>query len=190
MDTLLLYINQLKYVNDELLFAIDCKMLENNRLVCIDHIDKTCQLIKQTDNYDKEVFVELIKKYIIIQEDYKNAKIHLGIAQLQIRDPNLTENECKQLIIDGYDVHNYITTRNKELIKLEQSIQEVKELFIATYALVEVQGEQIDRIADAVTNAKHDVKSGNNDLITAYKIKQKKWYLFKFSDKNIKALQK
>lgn len=188
MDTLSLYISQLKHINEELLFAIDCKVLEKDRVKCIDNIDNYCKTVKIYNDKEKEEFVELIKKYILVQEDYKKAKLHLAVTQLQIRDPNLTEKDCEEMIVSGNyrnalcvyndvnDVYTYVTLRHKEIMKLEQSIQEVKELFIASYALVIVHKEQVDKIKDKVINAKNDVNDAKSDLTVAYKIKKKKWY--------------
>lgn len=156
--------------------------------VCIDHIDKQCKLIKPKNQEEKDQFVALIKKYIEIQEDYKKNKMALITTQLKIRNPNLTEEECNNIIMQGnyknslciYDVHSmydYVSLRHQEIMKLEQSLQEVRELFISTYALVEIQGDRVDTISDSITNAKNNVCYAKKDLVDATKYK-KKWYHF------------
>lgn len=186
MDVLSNHLEELKRINNNLLFSLDNKVNERDRIACIDKIDKQCKLIIPHNQEEKEQFVILIKKYIIIQEKYKKDKVDLITTQLKIRNPNLTESECNDIILQGnyknalcvYDVHSmhdYVSLRHKEILKLEQSIQKLKELFIASYSLVEIQGEKVDIIAEHINNAKEDVKFAKIDLTETIKIK-KKWY--------------
>ena len=63
------------------------------------------------------------------------------------------------------DTLNYVSLRHKEIMKLERSIQELNELFISTYAIVENQGETIDKIANTTTIAKNHIKGAKHELI-------------------------
>lgn len=183
MDKLESYIHELNVINNNLLYALSTKMTDDDRNICVDKIDKQCKLIKPLNDEEKKQFIDLIKNYIVIQEEYKQNKIRLITIQLQLRNPNLTEQECNKIIMTGqyknalcvYDVHSvhdYVTLRHKEILKLEASIDELKELFIATYALVYMQGEQVDRIALSVENAKENVAEAKVDLVETYKHKK------------------
>lgn len=185
MDKLSDYIDELKKINNDLLYALSTKITDKDRDNCVNRIDAQCKLINPTNNNEKEQFVALIKRYITVQEDYKKNKLSFITTHLKLSNPNLTDEACVTMIRNGqyknalclYDVHSmhdYVTLRHKEILKLEQSIQEVKELFIATYALVYVQKEQVDNIAQRIDNAKNDVKIAKTDVTDAYKYK-KSW---------------
>jgi len=69
--------------------------------------------------------------------------------------------------------YNYVVARHKEVLKLEKSLQEVHQLFVDMAALVDQQGEVIDRIAFRISNAKADVAAAKVELTEAYKIKKR-----------------
>ena len=76
------------------------------------------------------------------------------------------------------DFHDYVTERHKAILKLERDIEEIKELSIGMYALINNQGQKINKIANHIESAKVDINIANEDLVVAYKVKRRKCILF------------
>jgi hypothetical protein len=72
-------------------------------------------------------------------------------------------NEAYMKAVDQY----------KEVKQLEKGFQELHELAFFQYALVEEQGEQLERIQISVEKACLDVKDAHEDLVEAVKIKKR-----------------
>ena len=186
MDQLDTNINKLDQLNKTILSSVDStliKKLNKDRDTLINLINENCRLIKpKLTKNEHPQFNDLIRKYIIIQQTYRNTEMDIYATQLMMRDPNLTKNDAKQMIKDGYDTEgilclldnhaclNYVTLRHKEILKLEKSIQELHELFISTYAIVEDQGATVNRIANTTSNAKDYVIDAKQELKKAH------WY--------------
>ena len=204
MDKLLieleLSIKDLKKINDEIVFGIDhraIEKLEREKSNLITVIDDQCKKIKlelnsgktyekNNNDNDRKKFIDLIKKYVIIQENYKNAKKNLLETQLLVQNPNLTKIEIHNIMLTqtntklclANETYNYVHARHKDILKLEKDINEIKELAIAMYAVTELQGETIDRIAEKTNNAKENCHEARVELTEAYKIKnKKKWFI-------------
>jgi t-SNARE complex subunit (syntaxin) len=167
MDTLEILIQQLDNYNNTILFSLNTIDLQQDRKECIERIDKQCKLLHKTlDDNEKELFNNLIKNYVIVQENYKHKTNEFDRLHSLVVEP-----------IEGKEMYNYVSQRHKDILRLERDIQEIHELFIATYALTIQQGEKIDSIANVVKDAKENVNEANDDLIVAYK-KKKRWYQF------------
>ena len=93
-------------------------------------------------------FFILLTFFLLSQEEIQR-KINSGdSAQLQLSSTKLdVANES----------YNYVVARHKEVLKLERSLQEVHQLFVDMAALVDQQGEVIDRIAFRIAFAKEEV---------------------------------
>jgi len=72
------------------------------------------------------------------------------------------------------DAYNHVSDRHTEILKIEKSLHEVHQLFIDMEALVNQQGEVVDRISFRVANAKADVGCAKEELTEAYQIKRKR----------------
>ena len=81
------------------------------------------------------------------------------------------------VVSEKYDIanesYNYVQQRHKEVMKLEQSIQEVNQLFVDMAGLVDQQGEVVDRISHNVTNAKEYCHEAKVTLTETYTYKKK-----------------
>ncbi len=188
-------ITQLDKLNYSILYSVDSKTtktLQKNKVDLVSLIDKQCQITKK--NLDKIYhtnFNDLIKKYIIIQEKYRDTETNIYATQLVMMNPDLTMEMATAKIKGGYDTENilclvnpkslvsnanenlnYVTLRHKEIMKLERSIQELHELFISTYAIVMDQGETIDRIATTTNNAKTHISGAKRELKIGLKYKK------------------
>lgn len=177
-------INELDKLNGSILFNVDSnkiKSLKKERIELITKIDKQCRLTK-INLHETTIFNHLIKKYITIQQRYRDTEINIHATQLVMKNPELTMDMAIAKINNGYDTDNilclvnpkslttndtlnYVTLRHKEIMKLERSIQELNELFISTYAIVENQGKTIDKIANTTTIAKNHIKGAKHELI-------------------------
>ena len=188
MDNLALSIKNLETLNNTILYSINTKYAEKDRVELINKIDHQCKMIQPKLDHptDQEYFVNLIKKYLMIQENYKNNKKKLFETQLLLRDPNLTQIQIHDIISSTsdrdvlclVDMYHDVKNRYKEILKLERDIEEIKELFIGMYAIVDHQGEKIDQIANHVAAAKTECHTAKEDLVVAYKMKRKWFHLF------------
>jgi len=66
----------------------------------------------------------------------------------------------------------FVQDRSSEIKQLEQSLQEVHQLFLDMAVLVQQQGEMVDRVGVRVSNIKRDITDGKTQLIQAQKIKR------------------
>jgi t-SNARE complex subunit (syntaxin) len=185
MEALEKLIHDLDKINNEILFSIDGEDLEIKRTNHIAEINDHCKIITSNlDKNDKDQFINLIKKYLTIQEDYRDKKRGQFVTQLLIRNPNLTTPQMVAILnygtanknvlcLESIDFHNYVTDRHNSILKLERDIAEINELFIGTYALVTLQGEKIDKIGTHVGNAKNDCQEAKEDFVVAYKTKNR-----------------
>lgn len=133
-------------------------------------------------------FVHTMQEYQEIQNVYQESSRQILMTQVRLKNPNATDEEIQMKINSGdsaqlqlsstkLDVanesYNYVVARHKEVLKLERSLQEVHQLFVDMAALVDQQGEVIDRIAFRIANAKADVAAAKVELTEAYKIKRR-----------------
>lgn len=150
-----LYIANLKKINNLILYDIRMEStdkLEKERSVCISKINAQCNYIRPnlTDQFRLK-FVDMIKGYLTIQEDYTHTKKDLFTTQLLMRNPNLTKSDLDTYIENGQtDIlslanENFacIKSRHNSILKSEHSIEEIRELVIKTHAITENHGKPI-----------------------------------------------
>jgi len=124
-------------------------------------------------------FVKTMQEYQEIQNRYQEDSRQLLVTQVRLKNPNATEEEIQRKINSGdsaqlqlastkldlaNESYNYVVARHKEVLKLERSLQEVHQLFVDMAALVDQQGEVIDRIAFRIANARADVAAAKVEL--------------------------
>lgn len=118
-------------------------------------------------------FMETMNNYRMIQTDYQKAckeqiKLKLEIAEHPKTDEELEqmlESDNPQIFTEGILVDTQqarqnvadIKARHDDIIKLEKSIRELRDLFIDLAAMVEAQNEMIDRIDYNVSNTRDHV---------------------------------
>lgn len=158
-------LDNLNNINNQILASVDDRQLKIIREEIINKIDYQCQILRT--NVDPNQFNDLIRKYLTIQQNY-----------YQIEKNLLTTQE----LMYGQETYNYVSARHKKVLKLEKDIEQIKELFICMYALVEEQGHKIDKIETHVSQAKDDCNDAKSEFVEAvkYKRKSKKWYKLKF----------
>ena len=112
-------INDLNRINNAILYDINMKSdgkLEKERSNCISSIDIQCKNIKtHLTDQTRIQFIDLIKKYLTIQEDYRNTKKDLFTMQLLMRNPNLTKSEIDMIVSGRTDSNSNILCRIKSV---------------------------------------------------------------------------
>ena len=105
-------------------------------------------------------------------------------------NPNATDEEIEMAMEKGQSVFadqimeksrheaalealQYIENRHKDIVKLEQSIIELHQLFVDLAILVEQQGEMIDQIEFNVVQAKTYTKEAVVEIAEASKYQKK-----------------
>lgn len=132
-------------------------------------------------------FMDCMKDYQKAQQKYKadmKAKVK---RQVQIVQPDATEAEIdlvmrsgdassiyKSAILQGSaesvrDVFLNCQDKYQDVIKLEQSVAELHQMFLDLTLLVEQQGEMLDQIEFQVRTAADYVEAGNQEVIKAIK---------------------
>uniref|UniRef100_A0A3P9CIB9 Syntaxin-1A n=1 Tax=Maylandia zebra TaxID=106582 RepID=A0A3P9CIB9_9CICH len=133
-------------------------------------------------------FVEVMSEYNTTQSDYRERCKGRIQRQLEITGRNTTNEELESMlesdnpaiftsgiIMDNItqQAMNEIETRHNEIIKLENSIRELHDMFMDMDMLVESQGEMIDRIEYNVEHSVDYVERAVSDTKKAVKYQSK-----------------
>jgi len=131
-------------------------------------------------------FVELMKEYQEIQSAYK-AKYHERVKrQVRIVKPDASDNDFDRALSgDTSQIFTMVTKdgryneaknaladiedKHKDILKIEQSINELHQLFLDMAVMVEAQGELLDQIEYTVGKAVGYTDKGVNELRKARK---------------------
>jgi t-SNARE complex subunit (syntaxin) len=124
-------------------------------------------------------FLDIMEEYNRIQVDYKEKCLERIERQLVITKQHKTHDEVEQMVDDnnlgvftqGILVENAqmkqalgdITARHNDIIRLENSIKELYDMFLDMAMLVEEQGDMIDRIEYNVEKAGAYVESAKKE---------------------------
>jgi len=135
-------------------------------------------------------FMDLLLQYRGTQSEYRE-KIQERIRQrLQIVNPDATPEEVQRVVDGGKlnvfaqqlytensaqakDALTYVEGRHRELLKIEQSVGELHQLFLDMAVLVNAQGDFIDNIEANIAQTSAFVVEANKDLVIARKRKSK-----------------
>nr|6MDM_I Chain I, Syntaxin-1A [Rattus norvegicus]6MDN_I Chain I, Syntaxin-1A [Rattus norvegicus] len=130
-------------------------------------------------------FVEVMSEYNATQSDYRERSKGRIQRQLEITGRTTTSEELEDMLESGNpaifasgiimdssiskQALSEIETRHSEIIKLENSIRELHDMFMDMAMLVESQGEMIDRIEYNVEHAVDYVERAVSDTKKAVK---------------------
>lgn len=133
-------------------------------------------------------FMDVLIQYRHIQSEHRE-KVQARIRQrLQIVKPDATAEEIEQAVGSGQlnvfaqqlkdegqaqDSLRYVEGRHRELLKIENSVNELHQLFSDMAALVNAQGEYIDNIESNVAQSSEFVVQANKDLAGALRRKNR-----------------
>ncbi|CAF1480453.1 unnamed protein product [Adineta ricciae] len=141
---------------------------------------------------EKSQHATLSRKFIDVMNSYRNAEIEYRERckariqrQLEITGRSVTEGEVEEMLesgnpavfTQGIMVETAqakqsladIEARHGDIMKLEKSIKELHDMFIDMAALVQTQGEMIDRIEYNVVQSENFVKAASTDTKKAVK---------------------
>ncbi|TNN51599.1 Syntaxin-4 [Liparis tanakae] len=134
-------------------------------------------------------FVELMGHCSTIQSQYRDRNVDRIRRQLKITETNVTDDQLDSMLESGEtnvfikniltDAHatrqalNEIETRHDEILKLEQSIRDLHELFQYLAMEVEAQGEMVNQIENNIKQSSNYVEKAKEDTKTAVTYQQK-----------------
>ncbi|GAM21325.1 hypothetical protein SAMD00019534_045000 [Acytostelium subglobosum LB1] len=137
-------------------------------------------------------FVEMMREYQEVQNNYKNKYKEKIERQYKIVKPDATPEEIKAAMDSGDSskifadtilythLHTqaknalaYVQDRHRDIQRLEQSIAELHQLFLDMAVLVEVQGEMLNQIEANVESTVMNTKEGVENLAEANKLHRK-----------------
>lgn len=137
-------------------------------------------------------FVELMQEYQEIQTDYKNKYKDRMVRQYKIVKPEASPDEIDEAIESGdsskvfvdqiLDAHlhtqaknalAYIQDRHRDILRLEQSIRELHQLFVDMSILVAAQGELLDQIEYNVNQSVAYTTDGVDELRKAINLQKR-----------------
>ncbi|XP_056637067.1 syntaxin-1A isoform X5 [Diorhabda carinulata] len=141
-------------------------------------------------------FVEVMTEYNRTQTDYRERCKGRIQRQLEITGRQTTNEELEEMLEQGNpavftqgiimetqqakQTLADIEARHADIIKLENSIRELHDMFMDMAMLVENQGELVDRVEYHVENAQTHVQQGRTELIQAegYQTKARKKLIY------------
>ncbi|KYQ91704.1 t-SNARE family protein [Tieghemostelium lacteum] len=137
-------------------------------------------------------FVEMMREYQEIQTNYKNKYKEKMERQYRIANSNATPEEIREAIESGdakkifaeavlyTHLHKeaqvalaYVKDRHNDIVKLEQSIADLHQLFLDMAVLVETQGEILNQIEANVESTVLNTKEGVSNLAEANRLHRK-----------------
>jgi len=135
-------------------------------------------------------FLDLMAEYQEVQTKFKNKFRERVERQYKIVKPEATQQEIDEALESGNtqifqqeilnqrhsqakDALNYIENRHRDILRLEQSIKELHQLFLDMAILVETQGELIDQIEYNVNQSVEYTKDAIKNLRKANVLQKK-----------------
>eukprot|EP01114_Cavostelium_apophysatum_P006844 TRINITY_DN1834_c0_g1_i1.p1 TRINITY_DN1834_c0_g1~~TRINITY_DN1834_c0_g1_i1.p1 ORF type:complete len:305 (-),score=69.93 TRINITY_DN1834_c0_g1_i1:50-964(-) len=135
-------------------------------------------------------FLELMAEYQEVQTKFKNKFRERVERQYRIVKPEATQTEIDEALesnntevfkreilnqrhAQAKDALNYIENRHRDILRLEQSIKELHQLFLDMAILVEAQGELLDQIEFNVSQAAEFTGDAVKNLRKANKLQKK-----------------
>jgi len=132
-------------------------------------------------------FLDLMTEYQGVQTKYKNKYRERVERQYKIVKPDATTEEIEDALESGNtqviaqqildqrhsqakEALAYIENKHKDILRLEQSIKELHQLFLDMAILVEAQSELIDQIEYNVSQSVAYTKQGVSELTKANKL--------------------
>jgi len=130
-------------------------------------------------------FVETMKGYQQAQTKYKTDIKKKVKRQVRIAAPEATEDEIEDVLRSGDTSAFYkskiltsaaepirnayadVVDKYKDVLKLEQSVAELHQMFLDMALLVEQQGEMLDQIEYQIQSASDYIEDGNEEIAKA-----------------------
>jgi syntaxin 1A len=149
-----------------------------------DNYDNADLRIRKTQNAAmSRKFVEVMNEYNRTQVEYREKYKDKIKHQLHITGVEHTDDELEEMIEQGnlsvftegilLDTEHAkqtlaeIEARHADIIKLENSIRGLRDMFLDMALLISNQGDMIDRVLYNVENTKDYVEQGKTEIVTA-----------------------
>lgn len=131
-------------------------------------------------------FLDLMNQYQEVQTNYRDKYRQKIERQIKIVNPEATEEQINEAIETGHtqvftsalleqnrpqalEALHYVEDRHRDIVRLEQSIQELHQLFIDISLLIESQGEILDQVEYNVSQSVAHTKEAVAQLAKADK---------------------
>mmetsp|Transcript_8693 Transcript_8693/g.11998 ORF Transcript_8693/g.11998 Transcript_8693/m.11998 type:complete len:299 (-) Transcript_8693:690-1586(-) len=143
------------------------------------HKTLTVNFLKQMQDYRaaQERFDTVLKE--VIKRRYITAKPNATEEEIENAIASKDTNIFANLILEdkrkkqAVDALNYIQSKHRDIIRLEESVQELFQLFTEVAVLVDYQGEIIDEIQKNVVDTANNVKKATEATAKAQKDQKK-----------------
>mmetsp|Transcript_14905 Transcript_14905/g.19560 ORF Transcript_14905/g.19560 Transcript_14905/m.19560 type:complete len:328 (-) Transcript_14905:117-1100(-) len=143
-------------------------------------------------------FVQVVREYQQSQQQYKIKMKEKVARQVRLAKPEATYEEIDQTLRSGdtnavyraailqdsadpvSEAYLNVADKYQDVLKLEQSILQLHEMFVDLALLVEQQGEILDKIEFSVNAAEKYVEEGNDELrkaLVARKALRRKYFI-------------
>ncbi|CAF3286108.1 unnamed protein product [Rotaria sp. Silwood2] len=168
------------YRNAEIEYRERCKARIQRQLEISEEYCRYCVLFVLTQK-----FRDVMNDYNQVQLGYRQKCKERIQRQLEITGRSVTEGEVEEMLesgnpavfTQGIMVETAqakqsladIEARHGDIMKLEKNIRELRDMFIDMAALVQTQGEMIDRIEYNVVQSENFVKAASTDTKKAVK---------------------
>lgn len=155
----------------------------------IKHNYEKLQLIIQSSTYskiEKNIANNKLFELSILIQKYKKITSKNKIEETKFKNnyeddtdyydffENNENNEKKALLMDQLmDRSNEILQREQDVIKLTQSMNELNELFLDIYLMVNEQGQMLNNIESNILSASDFVEKGTKELTKSEKLQKK-----------------
>lgn len=134
-------------------------------------------------------FIDAMTEYQLTQADYRDRCKARIQRQLEITGRVTTDDEIEEMIESGNpaiftrgiimetqqakQTLAEIEARHSDIMKLEKSIRELRDLFVDLATMVEMQGEMVNRIENHVVLSKSHVDKARNEVNAAIAYRSK-----------------
>mmetsp|Transcript_18752 Transcript_18752/g.37612 ORF Transcript_18752/g.37612 Transcript_18752/m.37612 type:complete len:128 (+) Transcript_18752:1672-2055(+) len=116
------------------------------------------------------------------QQTYKNNITRKTTRQVQVVKPDATEEEIDAIMLsellgtENGEINKAFSkaaSKYQDILKLEQLMAELHQMFLDLALLTDSKGEQLDVIEYNVTIANEDVRVGNNEVVKSIEHQRK-----------------
>ncbi|XP_051717558.1 syntaxin-1A isoform X3 [Ctenopharyngodon idella] len=160
------------------------RTIEQEEALNSEHPSADLRIRKTQHSTLSRKFVEVMSEYNATQSDYRERCKRRIQRQLEITGRNTTNEELESVLESDNPIFtsgiimdcniteqamNEIETRHSEIIKLENNIRELHDMFTDMAMLVESQGEMVDRIEFNVECTVDYIKDAVRDTTKAVK---------------------
>ncbi|ROL49824.1 Syntaxin-1A [Anabarilius grahami] len=163
------------------------RTIEQEEALKSEHPSADLRIRKTQHSTLSRKFVEAMSEYNATQSDYRERCKRRIQRQLEITGRNTTNEELESVLESDNPIFtsgiimdcniteqamNEIETQHSEIIKLENNIRELHDMFTDMAMLVESQGELINNIEKNVCNAQEYVEKAKEETKAAVKVQK------------------